>query len=68
MKYDQNKEKVQLFKDDELEKEKYNIAKTIDEESIDENLENENFFGPHKGDYYLFNLSFFMFFKNFVII
>lgn len=47
--YDQNREKVQLFKEDELEKEKYNIAKTIDEESIEEKIENENFFGPHKG-------------------
>jgi len=47
--YDQNKEKIQLFKEDELEKEKYNIAKTIDDESIDEKLENQNFFGPHKG-------------------
>jgi hypothetical protein len=47
--YDYNKEKVQLFKDDELEKEKYNIAKTIDEESIEEKRENESFFGPHRG-------------------
>ena len=47
--YSQNKEKVQLFKEDELEKEKYNLAKTLDEESIDEKVDDENFFGPHKG-------------------
>lgn len=49
--YVQNKEKIELFKEDALEKEKYNIAKTLDEESIEEKLEHENFFGPHKGKF-----------------